>query len=95
MLLIVLLASTGCTTMPTAAPDDPYRDILIALVPDTPSPPPFPALQWSYENEKYCISESDADKLLGYGENALPLFRYQIEQFERQVKLILESLRKP
>ena len=65
------------------------------MVPEVPTIPPFPTLQWSYENEKYCINENDADKLLDYGENGLVNFRYELEQFERHMRLILEALKEP
>lgn len=90
-----MLASTGCTTTPIAAPVETYRDILIGMVVEAPSLPPFPELGWSYQDGMYCIGESDADKLLDYGENALPLFRYELDQYTRQVHTILEALETP
>ena len=78
-----------------AAPVDAYRDILTAMTPEAPSIPPFPTLQWSYADGRYCIGESDADKLLAYGENSLPLFTYELKQYTQQVHLILEALKNP
>jgi hypothetical protein len=40
-------------------------------------------------------SETDADKLLDYGENELPLFAHRYEQYLRQIGLILDALSKP
>jgi len=93
MLMAALLVSTACTNIPTEVPNDPYRDILISMVPETPSPPPFPTLQWSYKDGKYCIGESDADRLLDYGENGIPLFTHELEQYQRKMLLILEALK--
>ena len=56
--------------------------------------PVFPALAWSYENGLYCITEEDADKLLHYRENELPLFSLRYDQYQRQMSLILDALRK-
>lgn len=65
------------------------------MVPETPTIPPFPTLHWSYDNEKYCINENDADKLLDYGENKMPLFIYQLDQYTRQIQLIFKALKEP
>lgn len=73
--------------------NDPYRDILISMVPEAPSLPPFPTLQWAYVDGRYCIGESDADKLLDYGENGIPLFTYDLKQYQRKMFLILEALK--
>ena len=62
---------------------------------EAPDIPPFPTLSWSYENGLYCISEEDADALLDYGENALPLFAHRYGQYQRQMRIILEALAKP
>jgi len=62
------------------------------MAPTLPSLPDFPQLRWSTDGTNYCIVELDADKLLNYGENELPLFRYQLEQYEKQINLILKAL---
>lgn len=99
LLLVILLIGfpglIGCTTAQTVTSEDPYISILIDMVPDAPEVPEFPALEWSYSNNAYSITEDDADKLLDYGENELPLFRYQFDQFKRQVLLIFEALKSP
>lgn len=43
----------------------------------------------------YCITEEDADKLLDYGENELPLFSLRYDQYQRRMGLILDALAKP
>ncbi|MPN48279.1 hypothetical protein SDC9_195885 [bioreactor metagenome] len=65
------------------------------MAPEAPAIPAFPVLGWSYENGLYCISEADADALLDYGENALPLFAHRYDQYLRQVDLILDALAGP
>lgn len=75
--------------------NDPYRQVLVSMAPEAPTIPVFPTLNWSYENGLYCIAEADADKLLDYGENELPLFAHRYEQYLRQIGLILDALSKP
>jgi len=41
------------------------------MAPEAPTIPAFPTLNWTYQNGLYCISETDADKLLDYGENGV------------------------
>lgn len=53
----------------------------------------FPVLHWTEENGKYCISASDADALLDYGENQMPGFRHELMQYEKKLEILLESLR--
>lgn len=95
MSLLALIVSTGCTSIPTEAPPDPYRGLLVSMFPEVPTPPSLPALQWSFECGKYCIDEADADKLLDYGENELPLFAHHLEQYQRKVKTILDAIAGP
>jgi hypothetical protein len=75
--------------------NDPYRQVLVSMAPEAPTLPVFPKLSWSYENGLYCIAEADADALLDYGENALPLFAHSYGQYMRQMRLILDALAKP
>lgn len=92
LLLSVLAASTGCGT--TEIPEEsPYEEILIGMIPDLPELPPFPELQWELEaNNRYSISEEDADRLLDYRDNELPLYRFRIEQYQRELETIKEAL---
>ena len=94
-LLAVLIVSIGCTSTPTVEVSDPYRQTLVSMAPEGPTIPAFPTLNWTYQNGLYCISETDADKLLDYGENALPLFAHHYDQYLRQMRLILDALAKP
>ena len=95
MLPAVLIVSTGCTSVPTGQENDPYRQVLVSMAPEAPTIPAFPTLNWTYQNGLYCISETDADELLDYGENELPLFAHRYEQYLRQIGLILDALSKP
>ena len=63
------------------------------MVPKIPGVPVFPVLHWTVENGKYCISASDADALLDYGENQMPMFRHELMQYEKKLEILLESLR--
>ena len=92
LLLSVLAVSTGCET--TEIPDEsPYEEILIGMIPDLPELPPFPELQWMLEeNGRYSIPDEDADRLLDYRDNSLPLYRFRIEQYQRELETIKEAL---
>jgi len=65
------------------------------MAPEAPDIPAFPALSWSYADGRYGITEEDADALLDYGENVLPLFAYRYGQYQRQMRLILDALAMP
>jgi hypothetical protein len=65
------------------------------MAPDAPTLPDFPVLSWSYTDGLYGISEADADALLDYGENDLPLFVHRFDQYQRQMRLILDALAQP
>ena len=63
------------------------------MIPDLPELPPFPELQWMLEeNGRYSISEEDADRLLDYRDNSLPLYRFRIEQYQRELKTIFNAM---
>ena len=88
----VLAASTGCET--TEIPDEsPYDEILISMIPDLPELPQFPELQWLLEeNGRYSISAEDADRILDYRDNKLPLYRFEIERYQRELRIIADSI---
>ncbi|MFA5546723.1 MAG: hypothetical protein WDA14_13840 [Sphaerochaetaceae bacterium] len=81
--------------MPTVKENDPYRQVLVSMAPEAPTIPVFPTLNWTYQNGLYCIVEADADALLNYGENELPLFAHRYGQYVRQMRLILDALARP
>jgi hypothetical protein len=95
ILLAVLIVSTSCTSVPTVKENDPYRQVLVSMAPEAPTIPVFPTLNWTYQNGLYCIVEADADALLNYGENELPLFAHRYGQYVRQMRLILDALARP
>lgn len=90
ILLLVLIALTGCQTI--ARTDSTFTRILISQVPDLPSFPIWPSVTWEYEDNRYSLSENDVDKILDYLENKIPLYEFEIEQYEEQLQIILNSL---
>lgn len=89
--ILVLLGSTGCmTTEVQPKLEDSYTQVLLGMIPELPEVPDFPALSWSYSNGLYSISEEDVDKLLDYGENMIPRFRWDLEQYEKKLNVIVQ-----
>lgn len=66
--------------------------VLINMIPSIPQIPKFPKLNWNYENDKYYINEEGVDKLLNYGEYELPLYRYEMDIYRKQLGLILKEI---
>lgn len=62
------------------------------MVPVLPEVPSLPELEWTYHDGFYCLDEHDVDKLLNYGENELPLFRWHLEQYKRKLDIVLQGL---
>ena len=62
------------------------------MVPALPEVPILPQLTWTYKDGLYCLDEDNVNKLLDYGENTLPLFRWEMEQYQRKLEIILQSL---
>jgi hypothetical protein len=60
------------------------------MIPSLPEVPSLPLLTWSFKDGMYSISESDVDKLLDYGENTLPLFKFELDVYKRQVEIIID-----
>lgn len=90
MLLLALSVLIGCTT--TELPDDKsYYAILVDMIPPLPSIPSFPELSWEFKDGKYSIDEADVDKLLDYGENKFPLYRYQMNVYQASLESIKEA----
>lgn len=63
------------------------------MIPDLPDIPSFPQLTWTYADGLYSITEADVDKLLNYGENELPRYRYQMQIYEQSLEVIKEALK--
>jgi hypothetical protein len=93
ILMLVLLASTACRTpCQTATGSEAYRVILYSMVGDLPSFPDWPDVEWTFRDGLYCLTEDDADRILDYAENALPLFLWELKQRERRLDIMLEGL---
>ena len=90
--LLVLIVLTSCTTTEVGLESDLFRDTLISMIPALPEVPALPELKWVYKNGLYCLDEQNVDKLLDYGENTLPRFRWELEQYQRKLDSILKSL---
>lgn len=83
----------SCTGTKAIAEDNTFNEVLAGMFPSLPELPAFPALEWEYVGGRYSISEEDADKLLDYGENQIPLYRHEIMVYEKSVEAIKEALR--
>ena len=92
ILLVVLIGLTGCTTTDVKKESAAYNSILIEMIPFTPSIPSLPVLNWSYEDNKYYLNERDVDQLLNYGENELPFYRFEMDNFNKQLELIIDGI---
>ena len=91
MLLLALSVLIGCTTTELPNDDKSYYAILVDMIPPLPSIPSFPELTWEFQDGRYSIDKADADKLLDYGENKLPLYRYQMDVYQASLESIKEA----
>ncbi len=87
----VSVALTGCQTK--AQSDSTYTEILISEIPQHPALPSWPCVTWEYEDGRYSLSEEDVDKVLSYLENDIPLYRFEVERYEKQLQIVLEGLK--
>ena len=94
--MIVLLVSIGLTSCQTAQvkTDNTAIEILIAEIPEVPTLPSWPSVYWAYEDGKYYLNEEDIDKVLDYLENQIPLYQFEVTQFEEQLGIVLDGLKK-
>lgn len=90
--MIALTGLISCMTLQNPKPSNQYKQILISEIPPLPSLPPFPVLNWRYEGGRYCIGETDVDELLDYGENQIPLYLFELEQYTEGLSIIIEAL---
>lgn len=88
--VLALLVSTGCRTVP--ASDGTAKEILISQVPEMPQFPVWPDVKWSYSDGWYSLDEKDVDKVLDYLENGVPVFRFELEQYEEQLWIVLKGI---
>ena len=92
ILSLVLSVLTSCTTTEVSDQSDIYRDALISMIPKLPEVPTLPQLTWTYIEGLYCLDEDNVNKLLDYGENTLPLFRWEMKQYQRKLDAVLSAL---
>lgn len=90
--ILALIALTGCTTTEVIEDKTTFIETLLSMIPDLPDVPSFPALNWTYQDGLYCLDETNVDKLLDYGENTLPRFRWELKQYQRKLDSILQAL---
>ena len=92
ILSLVLSVLTSCTTTEVTDQSDFYIGTLISMIPKLPEVPALPQLYWTYKDGLYCLDEDNVNKLLNYGENTLPLFIWEMQQYQRKMEIILQSL---
>lgn len=91
-MILVLIGSTSCTSTETIEEDTLFRDSLISMIPGLPEVPAFPELNWTYQNGLYCLDENNVDRLLDYGENTLPHFKWELDQYQKKLEIVLQRL---
>lgn len=91
--------STGCTSTQqsnrTEEISEDWRafvSTMVSMVPSLPEIPSFPVLHWTYRDGLYGLEEEDADRLLDYGENALPLYVYEMKTYSEKLDAVLSHL---
>ena len=89
-----MIGLISCTTTDNIEESFDSIPILINMIPDLPEIPTFPKLTWNFETDKYYINEEDVDKLLNYGEYELPLYRFEMEIYEKNFEIIMNSFKK-
>ena len=93
ILIPVLIVSVSCTSTEKIIEDSTYRDVLISMIPVLPEVPSLPQLEWTYQDGLYCLDEHNVDLLLDYGENALPHFRWELDQYRKKLDSVVSGLR--
>ena len=88
--LLALLASTGCRT--ATGPDSSAIGILVSQMPGLPEIPEWPEVTWTFEDGLYCLDEHDADKVLDYLENRMPMYRFEMESYGEQMQAVKDGL---
>ena len=88
--LLALLASTGCRT--ATGPDSAAIGILVSQMPELPDIPVWPDVTWTFEDGLYCLDEHDADMVLDYLENRMPMYRFEMESYGEQMQAVKDGL---
>lgn len=90
--LLVLTVLTGCTTTSVTKEQNTFKETLLSMIPVLPEVPALPQLTWTYQDGLYCLDEQNVDKLLDYGENTLPRFRWELDQYRRKLDSVLQAI---
>lgn len=90
-MFLVLLVSTACRTVQKS--DAAYIEILISEIPEHPVLPSWPLVTWEYLDGRYSLGEEDVDKVLNYLENEIPLYKYEVKQYQEQLDVVLDALK--
>ena len=90
--LLVLTVLTGCTTTSVTKEQNTFKETVLSMIPVLPEVPALPQLTWTYQDGLYCLDEQNVDKLLDYGENTLPRFRWELDQYRRKLDSVLQAI---
>lgn len=90
--ILVLSASTSCTTTSVVDGQDSFKETLLSMILPLPEIPSFPELTWVYQDGLYCLDEQNVDRLLDYGENKLPRYRFEMDRYEEELKIVLDGI---
>lgn len=89
--LLVSLVLTACRTVQKS--DAAYIGILVSEIPDHPVLPSWPSITWEYQDGRYSLGEEDVDKVLNYLENEIPMYKFEVEQYQEQLNIVLDALK--
>ena len=89
--LVVLTVCAGCKHTESTPLED-RHEILLGLMPDMPTLPEWPKLDWQYIDGWYCLSEADVDRVLDYWENQIPAYKYELEKYQKKMTVIITAL---
>ena len=90
--ILVLSVSTSCTTTSVVDGQDAFKETLLSMIPSLPEIPSFPELTWVYQDGLYCLDEQNVDRLLDYGENKLPRYRFEMGLYEEKLEIVLNGI---
>ena len=92
ILSLILSVLTSCTTTEVVQDSDLFRDTLVSMIPALPDVPSLSQLEWHYLNGMYCLDETNVDRLLDFGENILPRFRWELSQYQKKLDSVIQAL---
>jgi len=88
--LLASIVSIGCQSVTRT--DQIAREILVEYMPEPPTLPVWPDVMWEYADGRYSLCEEDVDKVLDYLENKVPLYSFEMERYEEQVRMVLDGI---